>query len=149
MPTNQKLNENDIRIRAKTSDQNLLALAKRIAVAYGDDSVRLLSVREVEKAMDMHDIDAVNKIIANVPQMSAGQRLDFCDAFVGEDMSGLDLATPMILGEAYRAIAARVRNGEENQQERLDRITARIDDLSADFANSGGMVVGQNECRYL
>ena len=145
MPTNQKLNENDIRIRAKTSDQNLLALAKRIAVAYGDDSVRLLSVREVEKAMDMHDIDAVNKIIANVPQMSAGQRLDFCDAFVGEDMSGLDLATPMILGEAYRAIAARVRNGEENQQERLDRITARIDDLSADFANSGGMVVGQNE----
>lgn len=145
MPTSPKLNENDTRIRALTSDQNLLRLVKRIAVAYGDDNVRLLSAREVDKVSELRDIDAVNKVIANVPQMSAGQRLDFCDAFVGENMSGLDLATPMILGGAYRAIASRARDGETGQQERLDKIAARIDDLSADFANSGGMVVSQKE----
>lgn len=145
MPTSPKLNENDTRIRALTSDQNLLRLVKRIAVAYGDDNVRLLSAREVDKVSELRDIDAVNKVIANVPQMSAGQRLDFCDAFVGENMSGLDLATPAILGGAYRAIASRARDGETGQQERLDKIAARIDDLSADFANSGGMVVSQKE----
>ena len=145
MPTNLHLDETLNRIRSKNSDQNLVALAKRIAMAYGDDKVRLLSFGEVRRAVALHDIDAINKVIANVPQMSTGQRLDFCDAFVGEDMSGLDLATPMILGDAYRAIFERARDGEAGQQERLDKITARIDDLSTDFANSGGMIVSQNE----
>ena len=145
MPINLHLNETLNRIRSRNSDQNLVALAKRIAAAYGDDKVRLLSSREVRRAVVLHDVDAINKVIANVPQMSAGQRLDFCDAFVGEDMSGLDLATPAILGDAYRAISERAHDGEPGQQERLDKITARIDELSADFANSGGMVVSQNE----
>ncbi len=144
MPTNTNINEEVTRIRSKNSDQNLVALAKRIAMAYGDNKVRLLSAREVEKVQDMNDIDVINKIIAKVPQMSPGQRLDFCDAFIGEDMSGLDLATPMILGEAYEAIKKRAEAKEENQQNRLDKLAARIDDLSADFANSGGMVVGQS-----
>lgn len=145
MPINLHLNETLNRIRSRNSDQNLVALAKRIAAAYGDDKVRLLSSREVRRAVVLHDVDAINNVIANVPQMSAGQRLDFCDAFVGEDMSGLDLATPAILGDAYRAISERAHDGEPGQQERLDKITARIDELSADFANSGGMVVSQNE----
>ncbi len=154
MPTNQKVNENYTRVRAKTSDQNLLAFVKRIAVAYENISINganfegkvvgLLSKREVDQ-VKTGDIDTSLKVLARVPQLSAGQRLDFCDLFVGEDMAGLDLATPVILGGAYRAIAARVREGEDGQQERLEKLAARIDDLSADFANSGGMVVNQNE----
>ncbi len=140
MPTNEKLNEN-----TKIYDKNVARFAKRIAAAYGDAKVRLLASRDVRRAVLLRDIDAINNVIAKVPQMSAGLRLDFCDAFVGEDMSGLDLATPAILADAYRAISARVKEGDAKQQERLDKIAARIDDLSADFANSGGMVVSQNE----
>ena len=140
MPTNVKQNENQ-----KTYDKDVARFAKRIAVAYGNDKVRLLASRDVRRAVLLHDIDAINRVIAKVPQMSAGLRLDFCDAFIGEDMAGLDLATPAILGDAYRAISARVKEGDAKQQERLDKIAARIDDLSADFANSGGMVVSQNE----
>ena len=144
MPTNSNTNETTMRIRANTSDQNLVRLAHRIAVAYGDDKVHLLSSREVEQ-VKTGNVDIALKVLSKVPQMSAGQRLDFCDLFIGEDMSGLDFATPAILGDAYRAISDRVYNGESEQQERLDKLAARIDDLSADFANSGGMVVSQNE----
>lgn len=142
---NESINEANIRIREETSDENLLLLAHRIATVYSNDKIRLLSEGEAKKAQDLNNIDAVNQVLAHVPQMSAGQRMDFCDVFVGEDMAGLDLATPMILGEAYRAISARVKDGEEGQKERLEKLAARIDDLSADFANSGGMVVSANE----
>ncbi len=145
MPTNQNNNETQKLFSLSSYDKDLIKLAKRIANAYGDNKVRLLASRDVRRAVLLRDIDSINKVIAQVPKMSEGQRMDFCDAFVGENMEGLDLATPFILGEAYRTISARVRNGENDQQARLDKLAARIDDLSTDFANSGGMVVSQKE----
>ena len=142
MPTNPKLNENDTR---KMYDKDVVRFAKRIAAAYSSDKIRLVASRSARRAVLLHDIDAINDIIRDIPNMPSGLRTDFCDAFIGEDMSGLDLATPAILGYAYRAISARAKEGEKGQQERLDKIAARIDDLSADFANSGGMVVRQHE----
>ena len=145
MPDKQNIDQNVTYKRPLTSDQTLIQLAKRIAFAYSSSRVRLLSAAELRKATALRDIDAINKIIAKVPQMSENQRKDFCDAFVGEDLAGLDLATPMILAEAYRSVCHRVNEGEKNQKDRLSKIERRIDDLSADFANSGGMVVSARE----
>ncbi|MBO4582489.1 MAG: hypothetical protein J5714_00330 [Alphaproteobacteria bacterium] len=142
MPTSPKLNENDTQ---RTYDKDLARFAKRIAAAYSEDKIRLVASRSARRAVLLHDIDAINDIIRDIPNMPSGLRTDFCDAFIGEKMEGLDLATPAILGYAYRAISARAKEGEKGQQERLDKLAARIDDLSADFANSGGMVVRQHE----
>lgn len=142
MPTNEKLNEKDTQ---KMYDKEVARFAKRIAVAYNSDKIRLVTSRNVRRAVLLHDIDAINDIIKDIPNMPDGFRSDFCDAFIGEDMSGLDLATPAILGYAYSAISTRVKNGDKSQQVRLNKLAKRIDDLSADFANSGGMVVRQNE----
>lgn len=142
MPTNTNIDKKETQ---KMYDKEVARFAKRIAVAYNSDKIRLVTSRNVRRAVLLHDIDAINDIIKDIPNMPDGFRLDFCDAFIGEDMSGLELATPAILGYAYRAISVRVQNGDKSQQVRLDKLAKRIDDLSADFANSGGMVVRQNE----
>lgn len=142
MPTNSDMNKKEAQ---KMYDKDVTRFAKRIAVAYSSDKIRLVTSRNARRAVLLHDIDAINDIIKDIPNMPAGFQSDFCDAFIGEDMAGLDLATPAILGYAYRAISARAAGGEPGQQERLDKLATRIDNLSADFANSGGMVVSQNE----
>jgi hypothetical protein len=142
MPINSDMNKKEAQ---KMYDKEVARFAKRIAAAYSSDKIRLVTSRNARRAVVLHDIDAINDIIKDIPNMPAGFRSDFCDAFIGEDMAGLDLATPAILGYAYRAISARAAGGEPGQQERLDELATRIDDLSADFANSGGMVVRQNE----
>ena len=142
MPTNSDMNKKEAQ---KMYDKEVARFAKRIAAAYSSDKIRLVTSRNARRAVLLHDIDAINDIIKDIPNMPAGFQSDFCDAFIGEDMAGLDLATPAILGYAYRAISARAAGGEPGQQERLDKLARRIDDLSADFANSGGMVVRQNE----
>ena len=142
MPSNQNFNENDIRLRGATSDENLLRFAQRIAKVYSREDIFLLSPAE---AAEVKDVESVNRILSKVPKMSDDLRQKFCDAFLGEDMDGLDMATPIILANAYQSILKRIERGEENQKDRLEQLAARIDDLSADFANSGGMVVSQNE----
>ena len=142
MPTNTNIDKKETQ---KMYDKEVARFAKRIAVAYNSDKIRLVTSRNVRRAVLLHDIDAINDIIKDIPNMPDGFRSDFCDAFIGEDMSGLELATPAILGYAYRAISVRVQNGDKSQQVRLNKLAKRIDDLSADFANSGGMVVRQNE----
>ena len=142
MPTNSNVDKKETQ---KMYDKDVARFAKRIAMAYSSDKIRLVTSRNVRRAVLLHDIDAINDVIRDIPNMPDGFRSDFCDAFIGEDMSGLDLATPAILGYAYRAISARVQNGDKSQQVRLNKLAKRIDDLSADFANSGGMVVRQNE----
>ncbi len=142
MPINQNVDKKEAQ---KMYDKEVARFAKRIAAAYSSDKIRLVTSRNARRAVLLHDIDAINDIIKDIPNMPAGFQSDFCDAFIGEDMAGLDLATPAILGYAYRAISARAAGGEPGQQDRLDKLAARIDDLSADFANSGGMVVRQNE----
>ena len=144
MPTNTNVNSNTDK-KEVVYDKEVARFAKRIAMAYNSDKIRLVTSRNVRRAVLLHDIDAINDIIKDIPNMPDGFRSDFCDAFIGEDMSGLDLATPAILGYAYRAISVRVQNGDKSQQVRLNKLAKRIDDLSADFANSGGMVVRQNE----
>jgi len=142
MPTNTNIDKKETQ---KMYDKDVARFAKRIAVAYSSDKIRLVTSRNVRRAVLLHDIDAINDVIKDIPNMPDGFRSDFCDAFIGEDMSGLELATPAILGYAYRAISARVQNGDKSQQDRLDKLAARIDDLSTDFANSGGMIVRQHE----
>ena len=140
MPTNQNVDKKETMY-----DKEVARFAKRIAMAYSSDKIRLVTSRNVRRAVLLHDIDAINDVIRDIPNMPDGFRSDFCDAFIGEDMAGLDLATPAILGYAYRAISLRARANEPGQQKRLDKLAARIDDLSTDFANSGGMVVRQHE----
>ena len=134
MPENDRL----YRERAMNSDQNLLKLYRNIARSYGE--IGLISQRDAQSAQNMDSIEAINKIIARVPKMSNRQRLEFCDAFIADDEHFND-ATPAILADAYRAISARAKN-DTTQRARLTRLAEYIDNESADFANSGGMIIG-------
>lgn len=120
------------------SDENLLRFANNIVRAYGE--MGLLSRRDVDAAADMKDIDAVNTIIAKVPEMTEEQRLEFCERFVGMEDENFNNATPAILAGAYRALSARAAD-DDAARARKEQLAARIDEMSADFANSGGMVV--------
>ncbi len=132
--------DDDERQRKPTSDTNWVAFAKRLAEVYSRDDIFLLSPSEAE---EVNDPDSAIRILSKVPKMSKELREKFCDAFLGEDMKYLESATPIILANAYAAIRRRAENGEEGQQERLAQLAERIDTLSADFANSEGMVIDQ------
>lgn len=132
--------DDDERQRKPTSDTNWVAFAKRLAEVYSRDDIFLLSPSEAE---EVNDPDSAIRILSKVPKMSKELREKFCDAFLGEDMEYLTSATPIILANAYAAIRRRAENGEEGQQERLAQLAERIDTLSADFANSEGMVIDQ------
>jgi len=127
--------------RHMTTDDNLIAFAKNIAQTYG--KMGLLSKRLVANAAAMtNNIDAVNKVISRVGQLDPESKKVFGNYFVGNDLEHLDMATraPAFLAAAYEYISEH-RNDSDEMRARFDRIGAHVDRLSADFANSGGMVV--------
>ncbi len=138
---NQNVNTGVRRERAYTSDRNELIFSKHIVHTYFD--MGLLSETDKNAAEKMTDIERVAKIIAKVPELSAEQRLVFCDKFVGDDLVNFNGATPAILANAYRAAYAKAKT-DDAQKARLQKIAEHIDNMSADFANSGGMIINDN-----
>ncbi|MBO4700303.1 MAG: hypothetical protein J5620_00965 [Alphaproteobacteria bacterium] len=116
----------------RTTDDNLIALAKNIARAYRATNV--LTRREYKSTWNENNVNAINDVIANIPNMDAEQRQIFCKNFVADDTENFNGATPVILAYAYLAT-----RGEDTPMARA--LAARIDDMSADFANSGGLVL--------
>ncbi len=133
MPENQSAEQT--RVRVNTSDKNTLLFVKKIAKIYAE--LGLLSENEANNAQELRDVEAVSKVIAKVPQMSREQRLQFCDVFVRD---GFDGATPAILADAYRSVFGRAKT-DDAQKQRLKDLAKHIDNLSEDFANTGGMVI--------
>jgi hypothetical protein len=130
--------DNKDTIYLPNSDENLLLFAKNIARAYG--AIGQLSEGDVQQAEGSDDLTVVNDIIAKVPELTEQKRLEFCEQFIGDD-ENFNGATPAILADAYRALSARAKDGDDAAKEKLNRLAARIDDMSADFANSGGMII--------
>lgn len=128
----------DIEMYLPNSDENTLLFAKNIARAYG--AMGQLSETDVERATDADNLTIVNDIIYKVPELDEKARLEFCERFIGDD-ENFNGATPAILAGAYRALSARAENGEDGAKEKLARLAERIDEMSADLANSGGMIV--------
>ena len=128
MPEND-IRNNDVR---RTTDDNLIALAKNIARAYHE--IGVLTEREYNAAMRANNLGVINDIIGDISNMETEQRLKFCKSFVANDTENFNNATPAILAYAYMAT-----RGEDTPMARA--LATRIDDMSADFANSGGMVL--------
>lgn len=126
-----EINVRDNNVR-RTTDDNLIALAKNIARAYRE--IGMLTEREYNAAMRANNLDAVNDVIGDIPNMETDIRLKFCKSFVANDTENFNGATPAILAYAYMAT-----RGEDTPM--AHALAARIDDMSADFANSGGMVL--------
>lgn len=116
------------------TDDNLIALAKNIARAYRE--IGVLTKREYRRAMDAENINAVQEVIADVPEMDEARRLRFCKSFVGNDTENFNGATPDILAYAY--IATRNDNSEM-----FRALAAKIDEESANFAREG--VLNEND----
>ncbi len=116
------------------TDDNLIALAKNIARAYRE--IGMLTEREYRRAMDAENINAVQEVIADVPEMDEARRLRFCKSFVGNDTENFNGATPDILAYAY--IATRNDNSEMSRA-----LAAKIDEESANFAREG--VLNKND----
>ena len=143
--------DNIVREYAPNADQNLLALYKRLAYAYGTVELPngkkygpgLLSENEVSEIQSMDAPRAIQEMFntKDLPNLNDNQWLEFCDIFVGDDMENFNGATPAILAGAYRAIRERAKN-DSSQSVRLEKLAAYIDRESADFANSNGMIVG-------
>ena len=116
------------------TDDNLIALVKNIARAYRE--IGMITEREYRRAMDAENINAVQEVIADVPEMDEATRLRFCKNFVGNDIENFNGATPDILAYAY--IATRNDNSEM-----FRALAAKIDEKSADFAREG--VLNKND----
>ena len=131
-------------IRA-TSDENLIAFAKNIATTYG--KMGLLTKKLVTQAVvATNNIDVVNRVISKVGQLDPESKKVFGNYFVGENLENLDMATraPAILAAAYEYISEH-RNDSDEMRSRFEKIGAHVDVLSANFANTGGMVVNNDE----
>ena len=128
-----------IRERANTSDKNTIAMLSDIIRAY--HAIGLLSDGERDE-VDALDSDSkkLTFLKNKVPRLTPELKRDFCDAFVGDDLESFHGATPAILAEAYRAAYVKAQQ-DEGQKDRLQKIAARIDSLSVEFANSGGMLI--------
>lgn len=145
MPENIRNDEEEVvRERAHTSSKNAILMLPDIIRAY--HAMGLLSQGEVDELNDMQTDDAkitfLTHKIGKIGRLPPEKKLDFCEAFVGDDLTTFHNATPAILAGAYRAAFAKAKN-DVTQKERLQKIAARIDELSADFANSGGMIVNE------
>ncbi len=116
------------------TDDNLIALVKNIARAYRE--IGMITEREYRRAMDAENINAVQEVIADVPEMDGATRLRFCKSFVGNDTENFNGATPDILAYAY--IATRNDNSAMSRA-----LAAKIDEKSADFAREG--VLNKND----
>lgn len=131
-------------IRA-TSDENLIAFVKNIARSYGE--MGLLAKRLTTQVISMtNNVDAVNRVISQVGQLDPESKKVFGNYFVGEKLEYLDMATraPAILAAAYEYISEH-RDDSDEMRARFERIGAHVDTLSANFANTGGMVVNNDE----
>lgn len=117
----------------QTSDDNFVAYTNNIARAHHE--IGMITEREYRRAMDAENINDVIDVIADIPEMDDATRLRFCKSFVGNDTENFNGATPAILAYAYMA----TRN-DNNEMSRA--LANKIDEMSADFANSGGMVLG-------
>ena len=134
-----------IKTRRATTDDNLIEFVKNIARTYG--KMGLLSRRLTTQAVAMtNNVDAVNRVISRVGQLDPESKKVFGNYFVGEDLENLEMATraPEFLAAAYQYISEH-RNDSDEMRDRFDRIGAHVDELSANFANSGGMVVNNSE----
>ena len=116
----------------RTADDNLIMLVKNIARAYRE--IGVLTEREYNAVQRTNNVDAINDIIGDIPNMETDLRLKFCKSFVANDTENFNNATPAILAYAYMA-----SRNEDTPMARA--LAARIDEMSADFANSGGMVL--------
>lgn len=126
--------ENNVRnnIIHRTADDNWILLAKNSARAYR--AIGVITRREYNKVSRTNDIDVIQSVIGDIPNMEVPMRLKFCKSFVGDDTENFNGATPAILAYAYMAT-----RGEDTPMARA--LATRIDEMSADFANSGGMVL--------
>ncbi len=126
--------ENNVRnnIIHQTADDNWIRLAKNSARAYR--KIGVITEREYNEVLDTNDINVIQSIIGDIPNMEVPMRLKFCKSFVGDDTENFNGATPAILSYAYMAT-----RGEDTPVARA--LATRIDEMSADFANSGGMVL--------
>ena len=131
-------------IRA-TSDENLIAFVKNIARSYGE--MGLLAKKLTTQVVSMtNNVDAVNRVISQGGQLDPDSKKVFGNYFVGENLEHLDMATraPAILAAAYEYISEH-RDDSDEMRARFERISAHVDTLSANFANTGGMVVNDDE----
>lgn len=128
MPENN-IRNNTIR---RTADDNWILLAKNSARAYRE--IGVITEREYNKVRRTNDIDVIQSVIGDIPNMEVPMRLKFCRSFVADDTENFNGATPAILAYAYMAT-----RGENTPMARA--LATRIDEMSADFANSGGMVL--------
>lgn len=140
MAENNQTNTAEIvRERANTSSKNTIVMLPDIIRAYHE--IGLLSDGERDEVNGIKSDSAKITYLKNkIRRLTPEHKLNFCDAFVGDDLTNFHGATPAILAFAYRA-AYRKAQEDEGQKDRLQKIAAHIDDLSADFASSSGMIV--------
>lgn len=131
--------DNNESVFIPNSDQNTLAFAKNIARVYGE--MGLLDPDQVQRAENASDIEIVDGLISLVGQLTEDKQLEFCERFISGDNENFNGATPVILAGAYRSLGAKVKNGDSDARTTFDALGARIDDMSNDFAESGGMIV--------
>ena len=115
-----------------TTDDNLLWLrTKEIARSYRESGI--LTERQYEEFTNMTDYADAMKYIRDiqVPDEMLGK---FCVAYVGQDTTNFNNAPVQVLPYAYV-------EKRESGDAMARALAARIDDMSADFANSGGMVL--------
>jgi len=130
-----------VRERAHTSNKNTILMLPDIIRTY--HAMGLLSQGEVDELNDMSTDNArLTFLKKKIPGLAPEQKLQFCEAFVGDDLTTFHDATPAILAGAYRAAFAKAKD-DPTQKQRLQKIAARIDELSADFANSSGMIINE------
>ncbi len=145
MPADSRTN-NNLNYMPMTSDDLTISFAKRLVRAYVDDDVRLIGTISAENAQSLNDLDVINKIIEDIPDMSPDIRARFCVAFVLDRNNPerrsdgeLDLTNvpPRILADAYTEFIAR------GDTDMANKMVGHIDDMIAGFMNSGGMIDGE------
>lgn len=128
---------------------DLLARYRNIARAYRD--VHVLTKREYKKIEEMDNVDEINDIIGPIAQMDNDLLGRFCVAFIGDDTENFNNAPVAILARAYIAKQQKGRRrifSRNSDDAMAVALAKRIDEMSEDFANSGGMVLNNGDNKW-
>ena len=133
----------------ETSYADLLARYKNIARAYRE--VNVLTNREYKSIEKMDNVDDIGNIIGPIAQMDNDLLGRFCVAFIDDDTENFNNAPITILARAYIAKQQKGRRrifGRNSDDAMAVALAKRIDEMSADFANSGGMVLDNGDNKW-
>ena len=142
--------ETDVRTKDVLHDEynaDLLMRYKNIARAYRD--VHVLTGREYNAILKMDNVNDINAVIGPFAQMDDDLLGRFCVAFIGEDTENFNNAPVAILARAYIFKKNNTKRRNRNKPDAMaDALARRIDEMSMDFANSGGMVLDNGDNKW-